>query len=98
MSSKNSTRISSLLGTWTGQTHLKADIGSYELMAYFAIHIMPDPMRAYECSLPNCSEFENKACVLDKNGDPSCTELTDTILDWSDGELARAFLCVIFDC
>jgi len=84
MSSKNSTRISSLLGTWTGQTHLKADIGSYELMAYFAIHFMPDPMRAFACSLPNCSEFENKACVLDKNGDPSCTELTDGILDWSD--------------
>lgn len=84
MSSKNSTRISSLLGTWTGQTHLKADIGSYELMAYFAIHIMPDPMRAFACSLPNCSEFENKACVLDSNGDPSCTELTDGILDWSD--------------
>ena len=58
MASKNSTRIASLLGTWTGQTHLKTGIGSYELEAYFVVHLMPDPMRGYSCSLKGCSEFE----------------------------------------
>jgi hypothetical protein len=81
---KNSTRIASLLGTWTGQTHLKTDIGSYELMAYFVIHLMPDPMRGYACSLDDCSEVENNACVLNKRGDGVCQDIADNVLDWSD--------------
>ena len=84
ISSKNSTRIASLLGTWTGQTHLKTDIGSYELMAYFVIHFMPDPMRGYACSLTDCSEFENHACMSDRRGNRACNDISDTLLDWSD--------------
>eukprot|EP00979_Chaetoceros_neogracilis_P002221 scaffold387_cov266-Chaetoceros_neogracile.AAC.13 len=84
-SRKNNTRIASLLGTWTGTTHLKTDIGSYELMAYFVIHLMPDPMRGYSCSLNDCKEIENKACMLDSRGDGECTPIADSVLDWSDG-------------
>jgi len=83
-SAKNNTRIASLLGTWTGTTHLKTDIGSYELMAYFVIHLMPDPMRGYTCSLDDCKEVENKACVLNAHGDGECKDIADTLLDWSD--------------
>lgn len=85
MASKNDTRIASLLGTWTGQTHIKTEIGSYELEAYFVIHFMPDPMRGYSCSLDDCSEFENNACMLNDSGDGVCKKISETVLDWSDG-------------
>ncbi len=86
---KNSTRIASLLGTWTGQSHIKADIGSYELMAYFTLHIMPDPMRTYSCALDGCSEEKNQACMMEEEGvdnyRPTCKNLPDTVMDWGDG-------------
>lgn len=47
---------------------------------------MPDPMRAYSCSLPNCLESQNKACKLNGDGDPICVSLADSILEWSDGK------------
>jgi hypothetical protein len=84
---KNNTRIASLLGTWTGETHLKTDIGSYELSAYFVIHFMPDPTREYACTLPNCSEFQNHICKWDMNTKKKqCIDLTTSneSLDWSD--------------
>lgn len=81
---KNSTRLASLLGTWTGQTHLKADIGSYELLAYFVVHIMPDPMRGNGCSLPDCLEEENRICVLDDNNKPLCQDMAGNVLNWAD--------------
>jgi len=95
-SAKNNTRIASLLGTWTGTTHLKTDIGSYELMAYFVIHLMPDPMRGYTCSLDDCEEVENKACVLNAHGDGECKDIADTLLDWSDGKFFFFWLLAHF--
>ena len=45
---KSDDRLASLLGTWTGQSHIKAfSVGHYELLVYFVVHIMPDPMRGY---------------------------------------------------
>jgi len=82
--SKNITRLASILGTWTGQTHLKADIGSYELLAYFVIHLMPDPMRGYGCSLVGCSEEENQVCEIGQDGNGVCTNIADNVVDWSD--------------
>lgn len=84
---KNNTRLASLLGTWTGETHLKTDIGSYELSAYFVIHFMPDPTREYACTLPNCSEFQNHVCKWDMDQKKKkCIDLTTSSesLDWSD--------------
>ena len=89
---KNSTRIASLLGTWTGTTHLKTSIGDYELMAYFVIHFMPDPSRNNQCTLENCNEYENKICQLSRHSqvkeNKSCMNLSETGSDdvstWSD--------------
>lgn len=86
---KNDTRISSLLGTWTGETHLKTSIGSYELSAYFVIHFMPDPTREYACTLLNCSEWENRICHWNQEKKvKDCVDLstttTDQLLDWGD--------------
>lgn len=66
---KNVTRLASILGTWTGQTHLKTDIGSYELLAYFVVHFMPDEMRGYGCSLEDCIEEHNQVCEVGGAGD-----------------------------
>jgi hypothetical protein len=94
---KNFSRISNILGTWTSTTHLKADIGSYELMAYFVIHFMPDPMSAYRCSLDLCDELENNVCVMSSsdhadsstNMDNKCQKMQDSIVEWSDGTITR---------
>jgi hypothetical protein len=84
---KNNTQIASLLGTWTGETHLKTDIGSYELSAYFVIHFMPDPTREYACTLSDCSEFQNHVCKWNmETKKKQCIDLTTSseLLDWSD--------------
>ena len=82
---KNATRIASILGTWTGQTHLKTDIGSYELLAYFVVHFMPDPMRGYGCSLKDCIEEHNQVCELGSDGTNVCNDIAGNVVDWSDG-------------
>lgn len=84
--SKNDTRISSLLGTWTAQTHLKADIGSYELLAYFVIHFMPNPLRGYGCSLSDCNEDLNQVCEKTAllHNKPTCQTMLNNSLQWSD--------------
>lgn len=90
MNTKNATRIASLLGTWTGQTHLKTDIGSYELSASFVIHLMPDPTRGYGCTLPDCNEVKNQVCLIEDGQDESgfgesvCENIAGNIVDWSD--------------
>jgi hypothetical protein len=95
MINKNTTRIASLLGTWTGTTHLKTDIGNYELMAYFVIHIMPDPMRGYACSLEDCLEINNQACMFNDKGEKECQDIANTLMDWSDGESFSVLCCCI---
>lgn len=90
---KNMTRLASILGTWTGQTHLKTDIGSNELLAYFVVHFMPDPMRGYGCSLENigCQEEQNKVCEIVGTSSPGadsqgqvCNDIPGNVVDWSD--------------
>ena len=94
MNVKNATRLASLLGTWTGQTHLKTDIGSYELSASFVIHLMPDPTRGYGCALPDCNEVKNQVCLIEDVpdqetfGENVCENIAGNIVDWSDGEFA----------
>jgi len=103
-STKNATRISSILGTWTGQTHLKTSVGAYELEAYFVIHIVPDPMRGYGCSLDGCSEIDNKVCAHGKEDDTDddgdgrggvynkvCKDMVGQVSDWSDVVAFMAF-------
>ncbi len=94
MNIKNTTRLASTLGTWTGQTHLKTDIGKYELLAYFVIHFMPDPMRGYGCSLEDCLEQQNKVCEVDGDHPPSCNDIAGNVVDWSDG---RFVICSLYD-
>ena len=91
---KNFSRISNILGTWTSTTHLKADIGSYELMAYFVIHFMPDPMSAYRCSLDLCDELENNVCVVSSSND-TCQSMQDHVVEWSDGTIITRFFGAI---
>lgn len=38
---KNATRLASVLGTWTAETRLKTSIGDNTLTAWFVMHIMP---------------------------------------------------------
>ena len=88
---KNFSRIANLLGTWTSTTHLKANIGSYELMAYFVIHLMPDPMSNYRCSINQCDELENKVCVMGEYNvtttGNTCENMDEHVTDWSDGTI-----------
>ncbi len=89
---KNDERLASLLGTWTGQSHIKAfSVGHYELLVYFVVHIMPDPMRGYGCSLPPsiCSEKENQVCLehdTDQEAKQECVDMTNATVPWSDGK------------
>ena len=88
---KNATRLASILGTWTGQTHLKTDIGSYELLAYFVVHFMPDPMRGYGCSLADCVEEHNQVCTIGSDYAGSCSGIPGEVVDWSDGKCHLTF-------
>lgn len=85
---KNTTRISSLMGTWTGQTSLKAAVGPYSMKIYFIVHLMPDPMRGYGCQEPNnCSEIDNQVCVEHddrKTFSQECVDLEKEQVTWSD--------------
>lgn len=84
---KNTTRISSLMGTWTGQTRLKAAVGPYEMKVYFIVHLMPDPMRGYGCEQSDCSEIDNHVCVQHddrKSMSTECVDLENGKVPWSD--------------
>lgn len=84
---KNTTRISSLMGTWTGQTSLKAAVGPYSMKIYFVMHLMPDPMRGYGCERSDCSEIDNHVCVQHddrKSTSTECVSLQDKQVAWSD--------------
>jgi hypothetical protein len=87
---KNSSRISSVLGTWTSTIKMKASIGHYEMLTYFVVHLIPNPMRQYGCSLEqhNCSEIDNHVCQLSKNNKghttKQCKRMEDGMVDWSD--------------
>ena len=86
---KNTTRISSLMGTWTGQTSLKAAVGPYEMRLYFVVHLMPDPLRGYGCDMGDaCKELDNRVCILHddrKTSSHECVELeTYGLVTWSD--------------
>lgn len=82
---KNNTRLSSLLGTWTGQTRMKALAGPYEMDVYFIVHLMPDPLRGYGCIQPNCTELMNHVCVEQRDDfTQKCVSLQDGPIEWSD--------------
>jgi hypothetical protein len=83
---KNASRIASLMGTWTGQTQLQANIGRYEMRSYFSMHLMPDPMRGYGCQTDDvCPEIMNQACVSDSSANHECVSTEKEVLNWSDG-------------
>jgi hypothetical protein len=91
---KNTTRISSLLGTWTGQTRMKALVGPYSMEAYFIVHLMPDPLRGYGCQQDKCTELENHVCVEhdDRNTfSTRCVDLQDGEIAWSDGACCAVY-------
>lgn len=86
---KNTTRISSLMGTWTGQARLKAAVGPYELRVYFVVHLMPDPLRGYGCDMGNaCKEVDNHVCILHDDDETTSEECVDLQkhgqVTWSD--------------
>ncbi|KAL7574446.1 hypothetical protein ACA910_015817 [Epithemia clementina (nom. ined.)] len=95
MSTKNSTRLASLMGTWTTWADTKASIGNYHVMAYFVVHLMPDPMADYSCQLPDCVERDNRICQRQGVSQPGenlgkkketlqCQNVQDVVSDWSD--------------
>lgn len=67
---------------------VKAMIGNYQLLTYFVVHFMPDPMREYSCSIKNCQEIENQICIKQDEGNHAaskCVNMTDQVVEWSDG-------------
>lgn len=99
---KNATLLgSSLLGTWTAQTELSTKKDS--LSAYLVAHFMADPRKGFGCSLPDCKEFQNHACMIsqDKDGHAqrSCRDIgQEEDMAWSDGEflLVHYFSNIVF--
>jgi len=83
---KNITRLSSLLGTWTGQLRLKLDV----IEGYFVMYLTGSPLVDNQCTLgPSCSELKNQIClrpgqghVTDSNN--TCNDVQNIISDWSD--------------
>jgi len=72
---------------------MKASIGHYEMLTYFVVHLIPNPMRQYSCSLKDCNEIDNQVCekILVKNKNKKgqkmteqCKCMDDGIMDWSD--------------
>ena len=59
---KNATRLASLMGTWTTSADVMGSFGNYQVVAYFVVHFMPDPMAQYSCQLMNCKEQDNDIC------------------------------------
>lgn len=95
MSGKNETRIASLMGTWTSTLKFKASIGNYQLLTYFVVHLMPDPMREYSCSRKNCRELDSQVCIKQDEGNHAgskCINMTDQVVEWSDGTCSRNML------
>lgn len=82
---KNDTRIASLLGTWTGQIHLRS--GEDEIRAFFVLYLMPEPTRDYGCSLDGCDETNNQVCIEKLVGTKTCANMKDVVVNWSDGTL-----------
>jgi hypothetical protein len=84
---KNATRIASLMGTWTGQTKMKASIGHYEVLAYFNMHLMPNTMRGYGCEIDGnvCKEIDNRLCVSSDKNEQECVNTESEVVNWSDG-------------
>jgi hypothetical protein len=73
------------MGTWTGQSRLKAAVGPYEMNIYFVVHLMPDPLRGYGCEMSNCSEIQNQVCIEQKQeASQKCVNLEDGQVTWSD--------------
>lgn len=70
----------SLLGTWTFQTKSSSDLGYYKGSAFLVMHVMPDPLQAYQCQLQDCDERQNQICQQD-----TCVDISTTISEWSDG-------------
>jgi hypothetical protein len=74
--------LDSLLGTWTLETHVKADLGYYKAKAFLVMHFMPDPLQIYACRSKHCKELENQVC---QQGE--CVNTEDSTVEWSDGTL-----------
>jgi len=82
---KNATRIKSLLGTWTTEALVKTSIGGYKLEGHFITYFQCDSqLNINRCSMNNCSEINNNACILNKNNEETCVVTKDEIIDWSD--------------
>lgn len=85
---KNDTRIASLLGTWTGLTNIKTDVGKYSLQADYILHIVGDSMRVNSCSISGCNEMDNMICEKPRLGTEdssnNCHDMTEVVSDWSD--------------
>ncbi len=73
--------LSSLLGTWTLQTHASSSFGLYKASAFLVMHVMQDPLQSYSCSLIDCEERQNKFCQRDLD---QCADIENTISQWSD--------------
>jgi len=83
-STKNATRIASLLGTWTTQANVKVKVGGLKLEGHFVTHFMCDSqLKQNSCSMHHCSERNNKACMIE-NEEKKCVKTNETIIDWSD--------------
>lgn len=84
-STKNQTRISSILGPWTVYNNVKASILPYKTGAYLTMYVLcDDQMSGNSCILPFCSEFDSEVCLRTMENNASCDKMDETIVDWAD--------------
>lgn len=80
-STKNLTRLSSIMGTWTIEANMKK--GGNKLEAHFIMHLTCNS-QTVGCNLDDCSEMDNDVCTLNETSYPSCHRMNETTVDWSD--------------
>mmetsp|Transcript_50802 Transcript_50802/g.75287 ORF Transcript_50802/g.75287 Transcript_50802/m.75287 type:complete len:434 (-) Transcript_50802:422-1723(-) len=88
-SSKNDTRIASLMGSWTIDSTIKVSFGLYDLNVNIELFFMGDPLRENACELPSedkCFEVDNKICLKEsgRSTGRKCADMATAVSDWSD--------------
>ena len=82
---KNQTRISSILGPWTVYNNAKASLLPYSTGSSLSMYVLCDEqMAGNSCTLPFCTEFDSEVCLRNMENDVSCNFMNESIVDWSD--------------
>lgn len=80
---KNTSRLSTVMGTWTVNANVRLDVGDYEMDTYVVLDIVCDPMKAVN-SCEGCDEINNDVCLRENMRNTTCGSMATNISDWSD--------------